>query len=124
MNLHVRIEGVEELQRDWRRALSEVASSMATAVQKGTEEAARDARGHHRYKDRTYNLTKSVAGRLTDRALGAGGAALGELVADAPYAGYVDAWSGFMGLAYLQCERVMVREIEHGIARARVIVEE
>ena len=147
----VHLDGEDDLRRAWSAALGHVSDGIRAGVQKGVDEGAADARAHHRYTDRTGNLTSKTTGRVITSTHGG---AEGEIVADAPYASFVEegtkahvilprrgqwlAWERpqgdwhfarrvnhpgsksypFMGLAYLKCEAVILREIEIGAARA------
>jgi hypothetical protein len=76
-----------ELARDWRDAMRIVSDGLAKAVDEGCKAGAAEARERHRYKDRTGALTKSISGQLLNATLGA---AMGEMVAAAPYASFVE----------------------------------
>lgn len=65
-----------ELEDDIKRVLDE-------GVEKGVRGAVEYVWDHHRYKDRTGTLTNSIAARTL-------GEAEAEIVAKAPYAGYVE----------------------------------
>ncbi len=153
----VRLDGEDDLRRAWSLALGQVSDGIRTGVQKGVDEGAAEARTRHRYTDRTGNLTSKTSGRIITSTRGG---AEGEIVADAPYASFVEegtrahvivprrgqwlAWERpqgnwhfarqvnhpgskpypFMGIAYLKCEAVIVREIEVGVARAERVLDE
>ena len=153
----VRIEGEDDLRRAWSAALRHVSDGIRAGVQKGVDEGAAEARTRHAYTDRTGNLTGKTSGRVITSTHGG---AEGEIVADAPYASFVEegtkpheivprrgqwlAWEAaqgdwhfarrvnhpgskpypFMGLAYLKCERVVLREVDIGVAKAERALEE
>lgn len=79
---------LSDLDRSWRdEAMPILDEGIATAVFAAVDEGAEEARRTHRYQNRTGTLereTKGIHGVSTH------GAAEGEIVADTPYASYVD----------------------------------
>ena len=151
------LEGAEQLAHDWVNVRAAVRAGMRRGVSLGTREGADEARHKHPFKNRTGNLERSIAGRVTGSS---SDEHRGEIVAGAKYASFVEngtrpheirpkraggvlrfvASDGavvltrrvmhpgttalpFMGIAYLKCERVMIREIEVGVARAQRILD-
>lgn len=76
-----------DLARDWRATMRVVSDGLTKGVELGCKEGAEEARSQHRYQDHTRKLTDSISGRLLNAALGG---AVGEIVATAKYASYVD----------------------------------
>jgi len=85
------IEGLEELERDWRDAQGALADGCTKGVKRGVTEGAAQARASHPYQDRSHALTDSIQGRLErSAARTAGGEASGVIVAGARHASFVE----------------------------------
>lgn len=100
----------EPLVQKWLHVRAAVRLGVRKAVSKGVEEGAQEARQNHPFKNRTGDLERSIVGRLTgnrtsvgasrgnnvprdsDESLDGGvdGAQFGEIVADMPYASFVE----------------------------------
>lgn len=95
VQLTCEIDGLEELQADWREAMGALADGINRGVERGVTDAAAGARSSHPYQDRTRVLTESIKGWL-DRSASrtAGGEAIGVLFAGAPYASFVESGTG------------------------------
>jgi hypothetical protein len=81
---------LSDLQRAGRRLARELAQGAGNAVRRACEEGAQEARTVHRYKDRTWKLTRSIRGELL---FVTAGEAWGEIVAGGPrvpYARFVE----------------------------------
>ena len=146
-------DGIEELERDFRRAEVEFSSAARRAAEMGAKEGIAEAKATHRYTDRTGDLTGTSYSRLIGSAPGA---AVAEMVWPKSYASFVDGgtdahmiagnpflrfqWKGvwvtfryvnhpgtraygFAGNAQLKAERVMYRELEVGVFRAQGILD-
>lgn len=84
------IEGLEQLDAEWRAALAGIARGMSRGVELGVEAGAEQARSQHRYRDRSGGLTGSIRGYLERTATVAGGEAVGVLKAGKAYASFVE----------------------------------
>lgn len=144
------VEGAEELAHDWVNVRAAVRAGMRRGVSMGVKEGAAEARAKHRFKNRTGNLERSIVGEVTgssdDEHRGqiaawrkyASIVEHGRGPVEAKRAKTLHFFIGgqeffrrrvgpatalpFMGIAYLKCEAVMIREIEIGIANAQVIL--
>lgn len=81
------VEGLDELERAAEQSDRELQKGVLRAVTDATSEGAQEARSTHVYQDRTGDLTRSTKGRVIG---GGGGDVDGEIVADMPYASFVD----------------------------------
>lgn len=145
------VEGAEELAHDWVNVRAAVRAGMRRGVSAGVSEGAAAARAGHKFKNQTGDLEKSIQGRLTGSSEtehrgeivaampyasfveeGRGPVTvvnakalrfvIGGQVFFRRSVGPARAFP-FMGIAYLKCERVMIREIEIGIAQAQAILD-
>lgn len=81
------LDGIEQLERDFARALPELEGGLWHAVDAACKEGAGEAKTQHRYEDKTGDLTKSIDGQLTH---GTRQSAEGVIVAKAKYASFVE----------------------------------
>lgn len=144
------VEGAEELERAWSNVQAHVRAGVRLAVAVGVTQGAAEARAQHRFKNRTGDLERSISGRVTRNTVNETSGEIVATKSYASYVehgrGPVTARNGktlrfaiggqvffrrsvraatalpFMGIAYLKCERVMIREIEISIANAQAIL--
>lgn len=90
LDLTIRIEGLDDLEEEWKRSLIDLARGCREGVRDGVTDGAAEAKANRGYTDKTGRLTDSINGRETGGSLGDYAGAVGELVADAPYAGFVN----------------------------------
>lgn len=146
------LEGAEQLATDWVNVRAAVRAGMRRGVKMGVEEAAEEARRTHQFKNRSEDgLEKAIVGRLVGNAEDEQKGELAALKSYASFVeegrGPVVASPGkvlrfeidgevfyrkrvraakarpFLGPAYMKCERVIVREIERGVAQAQAILD-
>jgi hypothetical protein len=83
----VDVDGLRDLERDWRDALEVVSDGVRKGVRLAVEEGPDEARRLHQYKDRSGKLTRSIKGRVL---VSAPGGAVGEIIARPRYASFVE----------------------------------
>ena len=83
----VELDGLDELKEAIRGAELMLGRGVTRAVQMACEEGAEEARSRHAYTSRSGNLESKTTGYLT---VSGPDFAKGEIVADAPYASYVE----------------------------------
>lgn len=147
----VTLEGAEDLATAWVNVRAAVRAGMRRGVALGVKEGAEEARKLHRFKNQTTNLEKSIVGKVTGSSdtehkgeivatmpyaswveEGRGIVRVKRaqwLVFEIDGVTFFRKWvrpalpRPFMSIAYLKCERVIIREIEIGIAYAKSILE-
>lgn len=114
-----------ELGTRWVNVRAAVRAGMRRGVAEGVKEGAAEAKLKRRFTSRTGDLLRSISGRVTGSS---DTEHRGEIVATMKYASYVEHGTRrsraypFLAFAYTKCERVMIREIERGVAQAQALL--
>jgi len=86
----VEIEGLDELQSDWRRASDALVNGLRSGVNRSVEEGAREAKTTHKFKNRTGDAERSI--RPVTLSTNAE-SIVSEIICDVPYAVILDGGS-------------------------------